>query len=341
MSRLGPFAGGSRYTPLILATGLLLFAVARPAAAQPLSDEVYKTGDRLLASFRPVAAETRKATVRVLIDDEPAALGVVVSEKGDILTKATQLHGKLSVKLPDGRELPAETVAVDGPSDLALIKVDATGLIPAEWADEEPKVGGWLVSVGEGKSPVGVGVVSVKGRAIPAQRGVLGVILGDSRDPKIMQVLPASAAAEAGLQVGDVITSVAGENVSTREALLDRLSRFRPGETLPLIVRRGEKEEQVKATLGNELTTMLDRQARQNMMGGRVSVRSGGFDRALQHDTVLRPEDCGGPVVDLSGRVVAINIARAGRVESYALPTAAVRPILSKLMSAESRTAKK
>ena len=71
------------------------------------------------------------------------------------------------------------------------------------------------------------------------------------------------------------------------------------------------------------------------------TVRSGGFDRALQHDTVLRPEDCGGPVVDLSGRVVAINIARAGRVESYALPTAAVRPILSKLMSAESRTAKK
>ena len=83
---------------------------------------------------------------------------------------------------------------------------------------------------------------------------------------------------------------------------------------------------------------MLDRQARQNMMGGRVSVRSGGFDRALQHDTVLRPEDCGGPVVDLSGRVVAINIARAGRVESYAIPAEAVKTLVEKLKSPSQAT---
>ena len=58
----------------------------------------------------------------------------------------------------------------------------------------------------------------------------------------------------------------------------------------------------------------------QNSLGGKLSVRRFGFPLAFQHDTVLRPSDCGGPVVDLDGRVVGFNIARAGRTESYALP---------------------
>ncbi|MEX2027294.1 MAG: S1C family serine protease, partial [Pirellulaceae bacterium] len=54
---------------------------------------------------------------------------------------------------------------------------------------------------------------------------------------------------------------------------------------------------------------------------------------AIQHDTVLKPSECGGPIVDLSGKVVGINIARGGRVESYALPATLVRSLLPDLMS--------
>jgi RNA polymerase sigma factor (TIGR02999 family) len=35
---------------------------------------------------------------------------------------------------------------------------------------------------------------------------------------------------------------------------------------------------------------------------------------------VLKPEECGGPLVDVDGRAVGLNIARAGRVETLALP---------------------
>ncbi len=35
---------------------------------------------------------------------------------------------------------------------------------------------------------------------------------------------------------------------------------------------------------------------------------------------MLKPTDCGGPLVDLEGRVVGFNIARSGRTESYAVP---------------------
>ncbi|MGC1272744.1 MAG: trypsin-like peptidase domain-containing protein [Planctomycetaceae bacterium] len=326
----------------IFALGLLSLLTV-PAAAQSLPESVLKTGDRLRAAFRPVVADARHSSVRILVDGEPAALGVIVSESGHILTKSSQLRGKVTVLLPDEREVAAKKISSDGESDLALIKVAvSTKLRPVAWAEDEPPVGSWLVSVGQERMPVGVGVVSVTGREIAPQRGVLGIYLGDDPDgPMVEDVFPGSGADEAGLERGDVIVSVDGRTVPTRRALLELLSGFRPGDSLPLIVRRGDGQEELLATLGNESTTMVDRQARQNMMAGPLSVRSGGFDLALQHDTVLRPEDCGGPVVDLAGRVVGLNIARAGRVESYALPTAAIRPILAKLMADETWTAKK
>ena len=58
------------------------------------------------------------------------------------------------------------------------------------------------------------------------------------------------------------------------------------------------------------------------LLGGNVRFkRSSDFVSVFQHDTVIRPVDCGGPIVDLSGKVIGINIVR-GRVwtETYALP---------------------
>src|SRR5207244_2687877 len=43
--------------------------------------------------------------------------------------------------------------------------------------------------------------------------------------------------------------------------------------------------------------------------------------------------DCGGPIVDLNGRVIGINICRAGRTESWAVPGEVVLPLLADLMS--------
>ena len=77
----------------------------------------------------------------------------------------------------------------------------------------------------------------------------------------------------------------------------------------------------LQATLGGTFPGFEGRSEFQNNLGGRLSVRRFGFPVALQHDTVLRPDDCGGPVVDLDGRVIGFNIARAGRTESYAIPT--------------------
>ena len=44
--------------------------------------------------------------------------------------------------------------------------------------------------------------------------------------------------------------------------------------------------------------------------------------------------DCGGPLVDLDGAAVGLNIARAGRTESYALPADVVIAAVKTLRSA-------
>ena len=73
----------------------------------------------------------------------------------------------------------------------------------------------------------------------------------------------------------------------------------------------------------------------QNSLGGPLSERRAGFPLAIQHDSVLQPTDCGGPIVDLDGKAVGLNIARAGRVESYALPAAIVRESVDKLLETQ------
>ena len=70
-----------------------------------------------------------------------------------------------------------------------------------------------------------------------------------------------------------------------------------------------------------------------NGMGSALSKLKNGFAPVIQHDTVLQSSECGGPLVDLSGKVVGINIARAGRVESYAVPADQVRAMLADLES--------
>jgi serine protease Do len=69
----------------------------------------------------------------------------------------------------------------------------------------------------------------------------------------------------------------------------------------------------------------------QNRMGSELSSRRTGYPIILQHDSVLKPSDCGSPLVDLEGRVLGINISRAGRVESWAIPTEVIRPLLADL----------
>jgi S1-C subfamily serine protease len=70
---------------------------------------------------------------------------------------------------------------------------------------------------------------------------------------------------------------------------------------------------------------------RSTRLSGSTSKRAEGFEQAIEHDTVLQPWLCGGPLVNLDGKAIGLNIARASRVTTYALPARLVRRTFEQL----------
>jgi serine protease Do len=238
--------------------------------------------------------------------------------------------------------LMATVIGVEPHFDLAMLKVDAKGLTSVEWTDSKSDpVGNWVASAGQGETPVAVGVVSVAARTLPAKEvtrpviiansGYLGIGLDPHKDgPRITNVQPDSAASKAGLKVDDHLLFLNGKRMDDPESVIATLSHSKPGDVVALKIKRGDEELDIKAKLDKR---PVDRGDFQNRMGSELSDRRTGFPTFLQHDTVLKPHDCGGPLVDLDGKVIGINIARAGRVESYAIPAEAIQPLLDDLKS--------
>jgi S1-C subfamily serine protease len=82
--------------------------------------------------------------------------GVIVSDDGYILTNHHVLNGgvDITVYLADQRMLAAEIVGVDKTTDLALLKIDAQGLMPIDWGNSDAlEIGSPVWAVG---SPFGL-----------------------------------------------------------------------------------------------------------------------------------------------------------------------------------------
>jgi serine protease Do len=98
--------------------------------------------------------------------------GVIINENGYIVTNnhVVQDADLVEVTLSDNRTLKAEVVGTDPDTDIALIKVDATGLPHLSFVDsDKSKVGEWVLAVGNPynlNSTVTAGIISAKGRNI-------------------------------------------------------------------------------------------------------------------------------------------------------------------------------
>jgi serine protease Do len=286
-------------------------------------------------AFREVVQPASQATVRVLSDGLQCSLGMVIHSDGFILTKASELDGKLECVLRDGRRLEATRFAQRDELDLALLKIDAAKLPVVTWSDTPiPQIGSWLATPNIDGEAASIGVVSVEPRAIPNSQPVLGVNLGQAQlGVRVNRVSPGSGAARAGLRENDVIETLNGRAIDSPDTLTGLIMRLQPGDRVTLAVRRESELLPMMATLGDKSRLGDQEQAElMDSLGGPLSRRRGGFSSVLQHDSVLRPRDCGGPVVDLDGKAVGVNIARASRVATYALPATVVRPVAMEML---------
>ena len=263
--------------------------------------------------------------------------GFVISDDGYVLTNAHVVKNaeEIIVRMSDRREFVAKVVGTDSRSDVAVLKIDATGLPVVRIGDPATlEVGEWVLAIG---SPFGfdhsvtAGIVSAKGRSLPREnyvpfiqtdvainpgnsggplfnlegevvginsqiysrtggfmglsfaipidvamdvveqikttghvtRGWLGVLIQDvtrelaesfgmkqPRGALIAQVMPNSPAEKGGIEVGDIITSYNGQEVSNSAILPPMVGRTKIGKSVKVKVLRAGKTKTLKVKIG-------------------------------------------------------------------------------------------
>jgi serine protease Do len=309
------------------------------------------------ALWPPITVVIRSGTTEI-------ALGTVVRADGWVVAKRTLVDGQAdlncSVTMTHTGRLfvPARIAAASVEHDLALVKLEgpeAQNLPLPNWA-EAPVACGQLVAsaISRTMEPLQFSVVGDVAREAPAEdtpQILVDVQPSPSEEPVIHGIPTFALTAEAdgfrsAFKPGDILTAIDGIPTPTfaeycevvKRSLYARgengeydYSRPAPGsiagEPVILTVRRDGKELPIRIIKvhsggGSPLFWRLSP----------LSIRREGFPSVFPHDGRLRPEQCGSPVVDLAGRVVGINIARADSTRTFAIPADVVQKVVAELL---------
>jgi len=312
-----------------------------------LDSDLRINGKKVEAAFDYQRDLVQKSSAVVYGGSLSICYAVIVSENGYLLTKASELEGvdDLSVRIGRKKYVP-EVVEYDTEWDVALLKIEAEGLQLLEWGDDEAVQGSWVVSNGStsrSRRRVSVGIISAHTRKIiGAVPVVMGVALSDEKGEMLVtNITEGSGAEEAGLEKGDVLLEINGNSVQDRELLQDLLRMMEAGEIIDVLYRRGDKEMETKVKLRARHAFDKGPLDRNDQMSGKYSIRRDSFPRVLQHDIPLSRRSCGGPLLDLNGRCIGMNIARANRAESFAIPAEELRKISARMIESATQDVQK
>ncbi len=275
------------------------------------------------SSDEPVADVAEALLPSIVQIQTPAGIGsgVIYDSNGLILTAAHVVDGfsNVTVRLSDGDKLPGDVLGTDANNDIAVIRIDRSGLPAAPLAlDEKPRVGQLAIALGSPwglDSTVTAGVVSAVDRPLEGPRGVIrsmiqtdapinpgnsggaladrygrviginvsifsvaganagvgfavpidrayevaqAIIEGRQVEPAflgvrgtdmaigeggalITEVMPDSAAERAGIRVGDLVTSLDGQQITGIQDLAAAVRSRQPGDVVTVeVVRDGE-----------------------------------------------------------------------------------------------------
>lgn len=330
-----------------LAKLLLICALPNLAAAQdeiPLlrPEEravVDAQSEALYATLKTKLATAAQSTVRVWSGKKRLAYGTVIGDGRQVLTKWSEVADAASSLVVDGPNREAHDAKIIGvyeEEDLAILEINGEALKPIAWSNEKPALGAFLIAPQPDGRPAAFGVVSVLERNLrETDLAFLGIVSDmEYRGPgvRISDVQPNTGAAVAGLKEGDIVLMVKERPISGLMELKSALTGTKPGETVPLRVRTNGGEKTISVTLSKrpELPKIYNPRLEQmERMGGKISRIRDSFTQVLQSDMRPSPDQIGGPVVDLEGRVIGITVARADRTRSFIMPSAAVVKMLA------------
>lgn len=299
-------------------------------------DEEEKQHVQNLAAFRPLAQALSPSVIALFAAEDAErriAYATAVDQAGLMVTKASEVQGLRDIHCVDakGEKFTARIVKLDETHDLALLKAERR-LTPIEFESSSLDEGTLLVTVENSANPVAMGTLAVKPRSIiGTNRGFLGVEPGPGNDGVFIKgVTRGSAADRAGVQAGDIVQSINEKPTRSVAELVREIGSRQKGESIRLRIDRNGQLLSITAVLDGRMMRG-ERAARFEMMrrlGTVLSRRHDEFPSVIEHDSPILPNECGGPLVDLDGKVVGINIARAGRTNSYALPMNIVKQFI-------------
>ena len=295
--------------------------------------------EALNATLKTKLATAAQSTVRVWSGEKRLAYGTVIGDGRQVLTKWSEVANAASSLVVDGPNREAHDAKVIGvyeEEDLAILEINGEALRPIAWSNEKPALGAFLVAPQPDGRSAAFGVVSVLERNLRetdlAFLGIGSDMEHKGQGVKVSDVQPNTGAAAAGLKEGDIVLMVKERPISGLMELKSALTGTKPGETVPLRVRTRGDEKTISVTLSKrpELPKIYNPRLEQmERMGGKISRIRDSFTQVLQSDMRPSPDQIGGPVVDLEGRVIGITVARADRTRSFIMPSAAVVKMLA------------
>ena len=149
--------------------------------------------------------------------------GVIIRQDGYIVTNNHVVSGAttIQVTLNNNKTYDATVIGTDPATDVALIKIDATGLPVLQFADSDKlRLGEWVLAIGsplgeELRSTITAGIVSAKGRSMPNNDGEF----------KIESFIQTDAAVNPG-NSGGALVNKEGELVGINTAIVSTTGSY-------------------------------------------------------------------------------------------------------------------
>lgn len=248
---------------------------------------------------------------------QPVGSGVIVdNEKGLVLTNHHVIAkaDEVIVNLANGRDIKAELVGSDPETDIAVLRIDASGLPALEIADSDAlKVGDFVLAIG---NPFGLGQTVTSGIV-----SALGRMTGTGGYQNFIQTDAAINPGNSGgalinldgelVGINSQILSRTGGNIGIGFAIPTNLAR----RVMDQLVEFGDVQRGKIGIVGQTLTPELAKAFERDTKGGVVITKviegSPAADAGLQPEDIIIEAD-GKPVDDMLMLRNHIGLKRVG-----------------------------
>lgn len=285
--------------------------------------------------------------IKSVIDGkEQQILGTVLSTDGFtvkpgllnenvLVSKSSMVGDAPVVMLPGGKTIQVNVIARSRMYDLVVLQFNQTNMkgIKLDHLQSDTisfgSLGALLISP-KPDSPARVGVLGSMLLNLPkiTSYGYIGATTGIKDDKLVFTYLQPNGAAQiGGLQTGDTIKTVDGRVVEDPLDFLKALQKYSAGDTTSINIMRGGGKYTKSVVLKYPPQKVINHPA--ELFTGGKSIRRDGFDKVFVHDLAIKANECGGPIFDVNGRFVGINIARLSRTSTVSIPASSIKLFLT------------